>query len=140
MVEMTVLYEAELRCTTTHGPSGVQLVTDAPVDNCGKGASFSPTDLVAVALGTCMLTTMGIFAERHGIDLRSSRVRVRKIMTQEAPRKIACLEVDLDMPISRNHPHAGSLEKAALNCPVHKSLHPDVQIPVNWNWAGSTLS
>lgn len=140
MVEMEVLYQGELRCETAHGPSGMKLVTDAPVDNCGKGASFSPTDLVATALGTCMLTTMAIFAERQGMDLRGSRLRVRKVMTTEGPRRIDRLEVDLDMPLSRNHPLAGALERAALNCPVQKSLHPDVQIPVNWTWAGHTLS
>lgn len=140
MVEMDVLYQGELRCETTHGPSGVKLITDAPVDNCGKGASFSPTDLVAVALGTCMLTTIGIFAQRQELDICGARVRVRKIMTAEPPRRIARLEVDLDIPVSRNHPLAGSIEQAALGCPVHRSLHPDVQIPVNWTWAGQTLS
>lgn len=140
MVQMEVLYEGELRCEVAHGPSGVKLLTDAPVDNCGKGESFSPTDLVATALGTCMLTTMGIFAQGQGVDLRGARVRVRKIMSAEPPRTIARLEVDLDMPVSRNHPQARALAKLAVECPVHRSLHPDVQVPLNWTWAGETDS
>lgn len=140
MVEMEVLYEGELRCESTHGPSGMKLVTDAPVDNQGKGASFSPTDLMATALGTCMLTTMGIFAQRQDLDLKGARVRVRKIMTTEPPRRIARIEVDLDMPVSRNHPLASALERAAMGCPVQKSLHPEVELLVSWTWPGTTLS
>lgn len=140
MVQIEVLYEGALRCQSIHGPSSVKLITDAPVDNCGKGESFSPTDLVATALGTCILTTMAIFAERHDLDLTGARVRVRKVMTTSPPRRIACLEVDVDMPITRNHPQASALEKAALGCPVQRSLHPDVQMPVNWTWAGTASS
>jgi len=136
MIEQQIVYQGELRCRAEHGPSRVRLVTDAPVDNHGKGESFSPTDLVASALASCMVTTMAIYAQQHEIELDGTSVRVRKIMTSELPRKIARLEVDLDMPLPSDHPRAKALEKAALGCPVHRSLHPDVEIPVNWNWSG----
>ena len=88
-VQIDIAYEGELHCGATHGPSKMQLTTDAPVDNCGKGASFSPTDLVATAMGTCILTTMGIFAQRHEIDLTGAKARVLKEMTTTPPRPTA---------------------------------------------------
>ena len=91
MVEMTIQYEGELRCTATHGPSGCRLQTDAPVDNMGKGETFSPTDLVATGLGACILTIIGIVAKRHAIPVRGATVKVTKVMTTEPPRRIARL-------------------------------------------------
>ena len=87
MVKVAIEYSGELHCVATHGPSGRKLETDAPVDNQGKGESFSPTDLVATALGTCMATIMGIYAQRHGIDLRGMKMEVTKEMTQAPPRR-----------------------------------------------------
>src|SRR5690348_3988504 len=98
MVEITATYEGQLHCNAKHGPSGSTLSTDAPKDNMGKGESFSPTDLVATALGTCMLTTMGIVAQRHNLDMTGATVRVEKHMTTSGPRKIARLPVEIRIP------------------------------------------
>src|SRR5436189_2719054 len=108
-VEIDIVYEGQLRCRATHGPSKTQLATDAPVDNHGKGESFSPTDLVATALGVCMATVMGIFADRHEIDLRGTKVTVLKEMTQVPVRRIARLTVDLVVPLPPTHPHRAAL-------------------------------
>jgi len=133
-VHISTNYLGELRCESTHGPSQTKLLTDAPVDNLGKGESFSPTDLVATALGTCMATTMGIFAQRHEIDLRGLRVTVEKEMTKEPPRRIARLTTELHLPLPATHPQREALERAALGCPVHRSLHGDVELPVKFFW------
>lgn len=134
MVEATSTYEGSLRCSATHGPSGSAIETDAPTDNQGRGERFSPTDLVATALGTCMLTTMGIFAARHEVDMTGSRVKVTKEMSAEAPRRIARITTEIHMTLPGDHPQRSLLEKAALNCPVHLSLHPDVEKPVTITW------
>jgi putative redox protein len=133
-VQIDLVYRGELRCEATHGPSGTQLFTDAPVDNHGKGESFSPTDLVATALGACMLTIMGIYAKRHEIDLTGTAVTVHKEMAQVPVRRIAKLTTEIRVPISKDHPHREALERAALACPVHQSLHPDVAKPVTFVW------
>jgi putative redox protein len=134
MVRIDVEYQGDLRCAARHVPSGRELVTDAPTDNHGKGESFSPTDLVATALATCMATIMGIFAQRHEIDLGGMKLSVTKEMTASAPRRIARLAVDIWVPCPANHPHKESLERAALACPVHHSLHPEVAKPVVFHW------
>lgn len=135
MVRIHLNYQGDLRCSVIHEPSGNQLTTDAPVDNNGKGEAFSPTDLVASALGACMATVMGIVAERKAISLEGMSVEVRKHMSADTPRRISRLEVDLSMPLSSSHPERKLLESAARGCPVHHSLHPDIQIDFNWNWA-----
>ena len=134
-VRIEIGYAGELRCHATHGPSGETLVTDAPVDNHGKGESFSPTDLVATALGSCMLTLMGIFAQKHEIDLRGAAVVVVKEMTATPPRRIARLISEIRLPLRSDHPYRGALERAALTCPVHESLRPDIEKPVTFVWA-----
>ncbi len=134
MVKIDVAYEGQLHCRLTHGPSGSEIVTDAPKDNHGKGEAFSPTDLVAAALGSCMITVMGIFAERHRIDIKGTSAEVVKEMTQEAPRRIAKLAVTIKFPAGVSASDRASLERVALTCPVHKSLHPDVQIPINFSY------
>lgn len=136
MVEITASYEGTLRCSATHGPSGSVVETDAPTDNHGKGERFSPTDMVATALGTCMLTTMGIFAQRHDIDLTGSTVKIEKHMTAELPRKIARIVTHLKITVPEDHAMRPALEKAALTCPVHLSLHPEVEKPFVIEWAG----
>jgi putative redox protein len=133
MVKVTIEYIGQLHCSATHGPSGAAIETDAPVDNQGKGESFSPTDLVATALGSCMATTMGIYARQKGIAIEGMRVEVGKEMTQSGPRKIARLTTDIYMPEGLEQNSA--LENAALTCPVHRSLHPDVEKPVNFHWS-----
>ena len=134
-VQIDLVYHGELRTEATHVPSGTKLFTDAPVDNHGRGESFSPTDLVATALGSCMLTLMGIYAKRHEIDLTGTTVTVLKEMTQVPVRRIARLTTEIRVPVPNDHPHCSALERAALTCPVHQSLHPDVEKPVTFVWA-----
>jgi putative redox protein len=134
MVEMSVEYQGDLRCIVTHGPSQTRLSTDAPKDNMGKGESFSPTDLVATALATCMLTTMAISAQRHNINLGGASAKVGKEMTAVPTRRIARLTVEIVVPEDLSDEDRRRMRGAALACPVHKSLHPDVQIPVIFYW------
>ena len=136
MVESTANYEGSLRTSATHGPSGCTVETDAPVDNQGRGERFSPTDLVATALGSCMLTIMGIFAERHEIDITGAKVRVEKHMTPEAPRRISRIVTEITIPLPENHPQRPAMEKASVACPVHLSLHPEIKKDVTFLWAG----
>ncbi|MCF7731673.1 MAG: OsmC family protein [Akkermansiaceae bacterium] len=134
MVEITIDYEGELHCNALHHPSGNRLVTDAPVDNNGRGEAFSPTDLVATALGTCMVTIIGIVARRKEIDVAGMSVTVRKFMSDDLPRRISRLEVDLVMPLAGEHPARKALETAARGCPVNHSIHPDIEVVLNWQW------
>ena len=132
MVEINMEYVGDLHCTAVH-PSGAGIATDAPVDNQGKGESFSPTDLVATALGTCMLTTMGIVARRHDWDLAGSTARVVKKMVSEPYRRIGVLEVEIHVPREFDEKTRRALEKSAHTCPVHRSLG-GVEIPVTFTW------
>jgi len=134
LVQIDVEYEGGLRTRATHGPSSATLLTDAPVDNHGKGESFSPTDLVATALGTCMLTIMGIVAERHGWSFVGARARVEKKMVTKPVRKIGALEVVISVPGELESAARTALEKAALGCPVHKTLGSNVDMPVRFEW------
>jgi len=135
MVEINIAYQGDLRCEAVHSPSGTVLMTDAPVDNMGKGESFSPTDLVATALGSCILTILGILARRHGIDLSGSAVTVKKDMAASPVRRIGRLAVDVHVPAKLSDDQRKLLENAAHTCPVHKSLHPDVEMPITFHWA-----
>ena len=137
MVTIHVLYQGDLRTQSTHGPSKTTLITDAPVDNQGKGASFSPTDLVATALGTCMLTTMGIVAKRHGWVLDGATCTVEKHMVADPERRIGKLTVTIRMP-EFGEKERTILERTAFTCPVHKSLHPKVEIPVTFHWGAAS--
>ena len=134
MVNIFVPYTGDLYCAAMHGPSQTDLATDAPVDNNGKGESFSPTDLVATALGTCMATVMAIAAQRHGIELKGMTVSVTKEMSKDTPRRIARLASEMRIPLPQDHPQRQLLEAAALACPVHHSLHPEIEKPVNFVW------
>jgi putative redox protein len=134
MVQIEAIYEGGLRTRATHGPSGTTLITDAPVDNQGKGESFSPTDLVATATVSCMLTIMGIVAERHGWPLVGARASVNKRMALEPTRKIGALEVVVSVPGDWTEAQRSALEKAALGCPVHATLHGNVELPVRFDW------
>jgi putative redox protein len=127
MVHIDVSYEGELRCRATHEPSGTELLTDAPVDNHGRGESFSPTDLVATGLGTCIVTIMGIYADKHGLDLGDTTVSVDKEM-DGPPRHISRLTVDVDVPRSFDEKTETALRTAARGCPVAKSLGADTTI------------
>ncbi len=134
MVTIHIAYKGELRCSASHQPSGAEVVTDAPLDNQGRGASFSPTDLVATALGSCMATIMAITAERHDFDLAGTTVVVEKHMVTSPERRIGKLETVITVPGETNPQLRTTLERAAYACPVHKSLHPDVAIPVTFRW------
>lgn len=131
MVTIKGEYQGDLRCELNHGPSGATIATDAPKDNHGKGESFSPTDMVSGALGACMMTIMGIVAGRHAIDLKGSSFSVVKEMS-ESPRRIGKLTVDIYLPEQLTAEQKKILETAALTCPVHKSLNPDIDIPINF--------
>ena len=134
MVAIQLEYQGDLHCKAVHGPSGTELNTDAPKDNQGRGESFSPTDLVATALGTCMLTVMGITARTLNIDLAGTTATVEKEMTTTPPRMIASLSVRIRVPHSLSPENKEKLERAAHTCPVHKSLHPNVQAPIEFIW------
>lgn len=123
----TARYEGQLRTEATHVASGTSIQTDAPVDNHGRGEAFSPTDLVGTALGTCILTTMAIVAERHSVDLVGSTVNVKKTMSQDAPRRIAQLDVALHLPASLSAADRALLERTAHTCPVALSLNPEIR-------------
>jgi putative redox protein len=117
MVQIDIVYQGGLRCEAVHGPSGTKLVTDAPVDNQGKGESFSPTDLVATGLGVCIPTIMAMVAEREKIDLTGMRITVQK------------------MPQGLTDLQKAKLERAALTCPVHQTLHGNVEMPIEFVYA-----
>jgi putative redox protein len=134
MVEIKLQYQGDLHCQALHLPSGNTLATDAPVDNNGRGEAFSPTDLVATALGACMATVIGIVARRKELAVEGMEVSVRKFMSDDAPRRISRLELDLHMPLPGSHPERPLLESAARGCPVHHSIHPDIEVVMNWFW------
>ena len=134
MVEIDVEYEGGLRCRAIHGPSGKTLTTDAPVDNHGQGESFSPTDLAATALGACILTIMGIYAEREGIPLDGLKAHVGKVMSTDPPRRIARCEITITMPAGLNPRHRKALECCAETCPVRQSLKTEIEVPVEFRY------
>ena len=134
MVEQTFRYLGDLRVEARHGPSQTTLLTDAPVDNQGRGESFSPTDLMGTALGTCMLTLMGIVAQRHQIDISGTTARVTKEMVTTPYRRIGRLAVEISVPRELPAEARSRLENAAHTCPVHKSLHPDIDSPVTFHY------
>lgn len=139
MVRIDIRYEGELHCAATHAPSGASLATDAPVDNHGRGESFSPTDLLATGLGCCMLTVMGILAQERGFPygLEGTSVRVEKLMTPP-PRRVARLEVVLDVPTEGaqklDAAQRSALEQRANECPVRLSILPAIDVPITFNW------
>ncbi len=134
MVKISGVYEGGLRCRVTHGPSGDEILTDAPVDNMGKGEAFSPTDLMASSLGTCMMTVMGIVAGRHQINLKGTTIDIEKEMITQPVRRIGKITVVFHMVAGIPVDKREMLERAAHTCPVHKSLHPDVLAPVTFQY------
>jgi putative redox protein len=135
-VDLHLIYTGRLGCTATHGPSGKTLVTDAPLDNGGQGHSFSPTDLVATALGSCILTILGLVCERHDLDLTGAEVRVSKEMIQTPVRRIGALRTRVTIAAHAVPDVAmrDRLETAASKCPVHRSLHPDIEAPIAFDY------
>lgn len=136
MPTVKTAYLGNLRTSSTHLQSGDDLITDAPTDNMGKGEAFSPTDLLATATGTCILTTMAIVAQKDGIELNESDVEITKIMTQTPPRSIARLEINLKMKsnIVLSDKQIKKLENVAHKCPVSLSLHPDIEQILTFEW------
>ncbi len=134
MTKINLHYEGDLQFRAAHEPSGTVIMTDAPVDNHGKGSSFSPTDLVATALGACMGTIMGIVAERDGINLTGLNIKVEKEMTTKPTRRIGTLNVKIELPQPLSPENQKKLQHAAETCPVYKSLHPDIKVNVNYLW------
>lgn len=135
MVTITYEYTGQLGTKATHGPSGTTLSTDAPVDNAGRGLSFSPTDLLATSLATCALTTMAIAAQKNGIAFDAGHGAVVKVMTTAAPRRVAALTVTLRVPTSTAATDRELLEAAGRKCPVALSLHPDVKVEMTFDWS-----
>lgn len=134
MVSITLTYEGDLHCQATHGPSGESLATDAPIDNNGRGETFSPTDLVATGLISCMATIMGMRADKLGIDISGTTLQVEKIMSTDLPRRIVKLPVRIAMSIPHDPDTAAALKDAADNCPVNHSIHPGIEVPVEFTW------
>lgn len=130
-----IIYEGDLRTNATHLESGTRLETDAPTDNQGKGERFSPTDLVATALGNCMLTIMGIKARDIGVDLKGTTLDITKIMVAE-PRRIGEIKINFHFPptLSTDEKQRTILERAAMTCPVIESLHPDLKKTIEFGW------
>ncbi len=133
-VEMDIVYEGNLKCRAVHGPSDSAIQTEAPVDNGGTGGAFSPTDLVGAALASCVMTVMGIVAQRHGIDLRGMKAHAVKEMAAAPVRRIGALTVVVTLPpgLKLSDEDRKRLEGAAESCPVKKSLHPDVQVRLDF--------
>lgn len=134
MVKVKINYEGGLRCELEHEKSGKTFQTDAPVDNNGKGESFSPTDLCASALGSCIATIVGMQMEALGLDLSGMRVEVQKEMSADLPRRIVKLATEIWLPIELDDDQQWKVELAAKNCPVHHSLNPEIEKPIVFNW------
>tara|TARA_Y100001970_G_scaffold167496_1_gene204952 strand:- start:816 stop:1214 length:399 start_codon:yes stop_codon:yes gene_type:complete len=132
MSNITVTYLGDLRTEAIHIDSNSSITTDAPIDNQGLGSKFSPTDLVASSLGSCLLTIMGIVAKRHKINLKDSYANVEKIMS-ENPRRISSIIVDIYLKSFLDDKQTKILKQAAKHCPVHNSLNKDIDIQINFN-------
>ena len=135
MTKMLTKYVGNLRNEVTHLQSGTTILTDAPLDNHGKGESFSPTDLLASSLGCCMLTIMGISAQSYGFTLEGTTVETEKIMGTD-PRRVVEIKIDFHFPDGSNFTPQQKrvIESAAKTCPVANSLHPDLKKTINFNW------
>ena len=131
MVRIDARYDGDLRCTATHAPSGNQLITDAPVDNKGKGESFSPTDLLATSMLTCIMTIVAIRAESKSIDVSGMSGRVDKTMAAN-PRRVAKLEVVINLPIDLGHEDRAWLITEGCNCPVCVSVSESMEVDVTF--------
>lgn len=129
----SVIYLGDLRTASVHAASGAELLSDAPLDNSGKGEAFSPTDTVANALASCMFTVMGIKARDMGVDFKGAKASVTKVM-QSDPRRISRIEVVVDMPSALDEKSRAILERTARTCPVFLSLHPDIEKDIRFNW------
>jgi uncharacterized OsmC-like protein len=129
----SIIYKGNLRCEAEHLQSKSTIETDAPTDNHGKGERFSPTDLLCVSLATCMLTTMGIKASDMNVDMTNAKAAVTKHMSSE-PRRVAKIEVAVSLPSKIDEKERIILERTGNNCPVAKSVHPDIELVLTYDW------
>jgi putative redox protein len=130
----SIIYTGNLRCEVEHTQSKTTIETDAPTDNRGKGEKFSPTDLLCVSLGTCMLTTMAIKANDMDVDITSATADVTKHMYSD-PRRVGKIEVAVNLPKIENEKDRKILQKTGDNCPVIKSIHPDIELAIVYKWS-----
>jgi putative redox protein len=128
-----IVYQNGLRTQATHTQSGISIITDAPTDNKGKGEAFSPSDLVATALASCMLTIMGIKADEMGVSIKGTTAETEKIMASE-PRRISQINIHISVPLSSDDKTKKILERAAFTCPVAKSLSADLVSNITFSW------
>lgn len=133
MATVETAYTGGLRTQAVHVQSGNQIITDAPTDNNGKGEAFSPTDLLAASLGSCMLTIMGITGNAHNIDIDDTKIAVTKIMAAE-PRRVSEIQISFKFPKTYTEKEQAILERAAMTCPVFYSLHPDLKKTIDFGW------
>jgi len=134
MATSKITYNGGLRTTSVHERSGKEIITDAPIDNKGKGEAFSPTDLLATSLGNCMLTIVGIAANEHGFDIDGTTCEITKIMA-EGPRRVAEISVNFQFPKNEYSDKIKAIiERSANTCPVMYSLHPDIKKTVTFNY------
>lgn len=134
MVHIHVVYSGNKKCDLQH-PDGARIRTDAPKDIGGDASAFSPTDLVAAGLASCILTTMAMFAERNGLSLEGAKASLEKHMTTPpSPRRIGRLPVSVTLPASVPAEWRERVERAGRSCPVHASLHPDVDAPITFKY------
>jgi putative redox protein len=129
----SIIYTGNLRCEAEHIQSKSTMETDAPTDNHGKGERFSPTDLLCVSLATCMLTTMGIKATDMNANITNAKAKVTKHMASD-PRRVAKIEVSVSLPNIENEKDKTILERTGTNCPVAKSIHPDIELVIGYEW------
>jgi putative redox protein len=130
----SIIYTGHLRCEVEHTQSKTTIETDAPTDNRGKGEKFSPTDLLCVSLGTCMLTTMAIKANDMDVDITSATADVTKHMYSD-PRRVGKIEVAINLPKLESEKDRKILQKTGDNCPVIKSIHPDIELAIVYKWS-----
>jgi len=134
MTTIKTIYTGDLRTTAIHLQSGTELITDAPVDNQGKGEAFSPTDLLATSLGTCIITTIGIVSQNYEFNIDGTAIETTKVMYSD-PRRVGELILDFNFPPNNYTPKEKIIiENTAKACPVAKSLHPDIKVILNFNW------
>jgi uncharacterized OsmC-like protein len=130
----SIIYQGDLRCKATHLQSGTVVETDAPTDNRGKGEKFSPTDILCVSLATCIITTMALKARNMNIELKDTKIDVTKYMLKD-PRRVAQIDVTIHFPqLQLDAKDKLILERTGNNCPVTKSLHPDLKTNIEYNW------
>jgi uncharacterized OsmC-like protein len=130
----SIIYQGDLRCSATHLQSGTVIQTDAPIDNRGKGEKFSPTDTLCVSLATCIITTMALKASDMGVQLKGTKIDVTKYMLKD-PRRVGQVDITINFPeLQLDESQKSTLEITGNNCPVAKSLNPELRLNIQYNW------